>query len=335
MFMVVEFVKGPYSYQIFDVDVADPRDRFLAWSGGVDELSPNPTLTLRRGEFQNGMIFFSGETHIYMVGDSGQSFHIFDPRDSNITRGRCMVSSMENPIVLGSLETQTFLISDNLSLHQFEMFDHLEERWSPRNSPPVPPGVVTVLSAHAVVRRTIAVSIHGLGILIYDIDTDYWKTYHPGPERSVFPFSGFGQHFNGRWYVLHAHSKEYPLYAYEEDHSHQLFGKGQRVNNIQPLQPASDSKKPLLFQRTGAVVPMGRDSLCIVRAGYDGLQMGLCFPSHRAGVTRFQLESSGNQLSAVNQHSAMYSLCSFSSSMPTVRGCFSMIITRERFFNTG
>lgn len=92
-------------------------------------------------------------------------------------------------------------------------------------------------------------------------------------------------------------SNEYPLYDYKLDYSPQLYGMGQRVNNIQPLQPAPDSKKPLLFLRTGVVLPMRRDYLCVVRAGYDGLPVGMYFPSPRAGVTMFQLEALINPIS--------------------------------------
>lgn len=105
------------------------------------------------------------------------------------------------------------------------------------------------------------------------------------------------------------------------------FGRGERVNAVWPLQPAAlDSRKALLFERTGQILPMGSDLLCVVPACYDSVQMGMCFPSHRVGITRFQLESSGKgkQLSTIKQHMAMYNLSGFSSSLPTIRGCFTL-----------
>lgn len=104
--MVVEFLKGHYNYKIFDIDIADPRDGFKAWTRG-DELFLNPKLRLCRDEFRTGMIFFSGETQICMISDDSQSFHVFHPRFNMITRGLCMVSAIGNPIILGFVETQT------------------------------------------------------------------------------------------------------------------------------------------------------------------------------------------------------------------------------------
>lgn len=242
-----------------------------------------------------------------------------------------MVSAMENPLVLGSVDTRTYLIGENLCRHQFEMFDHIEHSWSQRTPPPLPPssqGTMMTLSTHAIVRSDIVVSILGLGVHSYHTTSDsilgYSRFFRPGEKcvpvqrlratlrREVVCF---GCRFKGLSFVFLPGS------------TCQVFGRGERVNVVWPLQPAAlDSQKALLFERTGQILPMGSDLLCVVCAGYDGVQMGMCFPSHRVGITRFQLESSGKgkQLSAINQHMAMYNLSGFSSSLPTIRGCFTL-----------
>ncbi|KAI8548764.1 hypothetical protein RHMOL_Rhmol07G0299000 [Rhododendron molle] len=242
------------------------RSDFSVWAKLV---TPSPSLQpvygIRnidiKGGVSDGNDFLLRRNPCLHVGDAGQKFHFYDPRVNEIQRGPSMVSAMENPLVLGSVNTRTYLISENLCRHQFETFDHIKHSWSQRAPPPVPPssqGTVMALLAHTIVRSDV-VSILGLGVLSYHTASDSWVILDSsGPEKSVFPFRGFAQHVDGR-------------------------------------------------------------CPCRLRQCTDGDVLG---------ITRFQLESSGKgkQLSAINQHMAMHNLSGFSSSLPTIRGCFTLSI---------